>query len=250
MSELLRRLRSRLRDERGFSLTEVLVATLIGSIVFVVVLDLVDASQGATSRVEGRVDSTQRGRTAMEQVTQRLRSQTCVAVTGGANGFAQEPPIAAGDNNEVTFYADLGDGSDFQPELRRIYVSGNDLLEDVSDGNSTANGAGWTFPNANSGTTHVILDRVAPVNDSAGNPLPYFRYFAYDTSPAAQPSVALSTPLSDADRARVVKVEVAFKALPSTDNDGLSDTVFDNSVITRFGDPSSSDPNNRGPVCD
>jgi hypothetical protein len=217
--------------------------------VFVVVLDLVDASQGASSRVEGRVDSTQRGRAAMELVMQRLRSQTCVAVTGGQNGSTQEPPIESGDDNQVSFYADLGDGSDFQPELRRIYVSGNDLLEDVSDGILTANGASWTFPNANSGATHVILDRVAPVTDSAGNTQPYFRYFAYDTSPAALPSVPLSTPLSVADRARVVKVEIAFKAIPSTDNDNLSDTVFDNSVITRFGDPSSSDPNNRGPVC-
>ena len=63
-------------------------------------MGMVDVSQRASSRVEARVDSTQRGRVAMEQVTQRLRSQVCL---GSAS------PIVSATDTDVTFFADLGD---------------------------------------------------------------------------------------------------------------------------------------------
>jgi prepilin-type N-terminal cleavage/methylation domain-containing protein len=246
VTALLRRARARLREERGFALTEMLVASLIGTILLLVVFDLVDASQEASSRVEARVDGTQRGRVAVEQVMQRLRSQTCVQLDDGNGSWSQEPPIVSGDNDSVSFYSDLGDGSDYLPEVRRISVVGNDLVEQVSEGVEATNG--WRFPSPTS--EHIVLDGVRPVKDSGGNALPYFRYYAYDAGTLAQPTVLLNTPLSDADTDRVVKVELAFKAQPAGARDEMSDTNFVNSVITRFANPTSADTAKRGPLCE
>src|SRR4051794_28138499 len=100
VSSVIGRLRARLRSERGFTIIEMLVASAIGVVVLLVLLNLLDATQTATSRVTARVDGTQRGRTAMEQVTQRLRSQTCVSsLTPIIVGDTTSPT----DANSVTF---------------------------------------------------------------------------------------------------------------------------------------------------
>jgi hypothetical protein len=246
----LRRARRRLRDQRGFAIMELLVSCLIGTIVLMVVLDLVDTSLEASSRVESRVDGTQRGRSAVEQVLQRLRSQTCVQLDDGSGSHNQAPPIVYGDQNEVSFYADLGSDSDAAPELRRLYVVGNDLREDVTDGVETANG--WTFPTQDPALnrTRTLLDGVKPSKDAAGVTRPYFRYYAYDTAALAEPTVLLNTPLTAADIAQVVKVQFAFRAQPIGARDEMSDTDFENSVITRFANPGASDPTRRGPICE
>src|SRR3954470_19511658 len=167
MSRLVYRLRRRLRSERGFTLIEMLVASALGLVILTAMLTLLDASQTASSRVTARVDGTQRGRVAMEQVTQRLRSQICLgSATPLITGHATSPT----DANSVTVYSDLGNGSDFLPEKRRIYVSGTDLKERIIAGSGLPPNTTFTAPPRG----RTILQNIKPVVQGGVN-LAYFR---------------------------------------------------------------------------
>ena len=235
MRRSLARLLARLRCERGVSLMEVLVASLIGMLTLGVIVGLVDAASTASSRVEARVDGTQRGRAGMEQVTQRLRAQTCVN---------SAVPIVSGDEDEVVFYADLSDGSsDFAPERRRFYLDGADLMEEIYEGSGAS--PAITFPTLTA--RRIVLKDVEPMLEG-GASLPYFRFYAYDDKSPSRPDEQLSTPLQAAAVPRVVRVEVAFRA-GTTDRNDEVDTNFRNSVVVRFGNPTDPDPLKRGPQC-
>jgi len=239
MMSTLARLRGRLRDQRGFTLIEMLVASTIGVVVLLVLLNLLDASQTATGRVVARVDGTQRGRTAMEQVTQRLRSQTCVGpITPIIIGDATSPT----DANSVTFYADLGSPADFVPEKRRLYVSGTDLREKITPG--VGNPPTTTFPGP--AKDRLIMQGIKPVTQGAGT-LPYFRYYAFDDATPPQPTVQLTPPLAAADSTRIVQVTVAFR--PSSGREDRVDTNFVNSIYSRAGNPGAALLADRGPQC-
>jgi type II secretory pathway pseudopilin PulG len=237
MRHAIHRLRRRLRSEKGFTLIEMLVACVVGIVVLISTLTLLDASQTASSRVVARVDGTQRGRVAMEQVTQRLRSQICL---GSAVPLITDDASSPTDANSVTFYSDLGNGSDFLPEKRRIYVSGTDLRERVIAGTGLP-------PNTTFTTTprdRTIMQNIKPVVQG-GNNLPYFRYYMFDNATPPQPTVEVTPPLSSAYH--IVQVVVAFRAAAGKED--RVDTNFVNGVYSRAADPGSSDPNGRGPQC-
>jgi prepilin-type N-terminal cleavage/methylation domain-containing protein len=239
VSSAIARLRLRLRCERGFTVIEMLVASVIGVVVLLVLLNLLDATQTATSRISARVDGTQRGRTAMEQVTQRLRSQTCVgALTPIVIGDTTSPT----DANSVTFYSDLGNSTDFVPEKRRIYVSGTDLRERVTPG--TGNPPNTTF--TATAKDRIIMQGVKPVTQGATT-LPYFRYYAFDDAAPPQPTIQLTTPLASADSSRIVQVTIAFRA--SSGKEDRVDTNFVNSVYSRAANPGAAKQADRGPQC-
>src|SRR3954470_1724957 len=143
------------------------MACFCGMIVLLALLNLLDASQTASSRVVARVDGTQRGRVAMEQVTQRLRSQICL---GSAVPLIVGDATMPTDANSVTFYSDLGNGSDFLPEKRRIYVSGTDLKERVIAGTGLPPNTTFTAPPRG----RTILQNIKPVVQGGVN-LAYFR---------------------------------------------------------------------------
>src|ERR1039458_10811781 len=73
-----------LRSERGFTLIELTVATLIGTIVSAATLAIVIVSVHLSSNYGDRVDATQQGRIAMAKITQALNS-SCVS--------AKLPPV-------------------------------------------------------------------------------------------------------------------------------------------------------------
>jgi type II secretory pathway pseudopilin PulG len=238
---VVQRLRVRLRSERGFTVIEMMVAAFIGVLVLLVLLNLLDATQKATSRVTTRVDGTQRGRVAMEQVTQRLRSQVCLGTT---------VPIIAGLTNSVTFYGNLGNTTDFQPEKRRLFVLNGDLHEEVTEGVGT-------YPNRTYTSTpkdRIMLKGVeaakAGPNDTgyaSGSDLPYFRYFAYDAATPPSASVEVKPPFAAADPARIVKIVVSFKS--STTAEDRVDTSFVDGVTARMAAPNNPDTTKRGPQC-
>jgi prepilin-type N-terminal cleavage/methylation domain-containing protein len=239
MRRAVDRLRRRLSSERGFTLIEMLVASVIGVVVLISTLTLLDASQTASSRVVARVDGTQRGRVAMEQVTQRLRSQICL---GAAMPLIIGDASSPTDANSVTFYSDMGNGSDFLPEKRRIYVSGTDLRERVIAG--TGLPPNTTFTSTPKDRT--VMQNIKPVVQGGSN-LPYFRYYMFDSATPPQPTLELKPPLAAADSDHIVQVVVAFRA--SAGKEDRVDTNFVNGVYSRAADPGSSDPARRGPQC-
>ena len=70
----MRRLRA---EERGFTLIEMLTAMSIGVIVSFAIFSLVEVTMRRSADISNRVDTTQRARTAMDQITRQLRSQVC-----------------------------------------------------------------------------------------------------------------------------------------------------------------------------
>jgi hypothetical protein len=214
---------------------ELLVASLLGTMVILAAAAIMDGAQGHTRHISGRVDGTQRGRVAMEQVTQRLRSQVCL---GAAT------PVLDARSTEMIFYADFGDEA-FTPEKRRLYVSGGALREQIWNGTGTP--PNMTFPTTPT-RTRVIAPGIEQAKDASGTALPHFSYYAYDASSPTEPRELLPVPVSTDDRARLVRVQVAFRTRVPRQDERV-DTSFVNSVIVRMANPTDPDQDKRGPQC-
>src|SRR5579863_7800987 len=101
MSDEPQLLTSRLRDERGFTLVEVMVALAIGLVVSTATLAIVIVSVHLSSNYTDRVDANQQGRLAMETITQALDS-SCVTPD-------QAPVLAGSTATNLMFYSTTSD---------------------------------------------------------------------------------------------------------------------------------------------
>ncbi len=225
------------RSQGGYTLIEVLVSMTVGMIVVLATFGIVDVSLRSNTRVLDRVDSIQRGRIAMELMTQQLRSQVCLG-----EGI---PAIVAAQDNTVTFHADLGDAG-FNPEKRRLTfvpgVAGSSgrITEERFAGAGTPPAV--TF-SASPYYTRTLADGVALVPST-----PFLRYFAFTPDPVT-PDALLptgATGLGVVDRARTVKVAVAYRAVPTHKLNKSVEATFENYVYVRTADP--TDPE-RSPLC-
>ena len=250
---------SPLRGEGGFSLIELLVTVSLGMIVLLATGSLLDASGRASAGVQDRVDAVQRGRTAIEAITQRLRSQVCLS--------SNLPAIAVGDANEMWFYTDLGDHSTtaFAPEARKLrYVAGGaglngTIVEDVYDTVQIRTTPDLTrdatFGQTPSRTRTIIADvdlaEDTDDRDGDGNLTeirPLFEYYRFLGVDPATPNDRLVAPLTTAQAARVVRVVVSFDARPTRSPSTRTklDTRTETDVFVRTADP--TDPDN-SPSC-
>lgn len=73
MRRLLALIRSRARDESGFTLTELLIGSVIGLLVIAAALMLVNVSQQSSSRVIDRSAQLQQGRVMIERIVREIR---------------------------------------------------------------------------------------------------------------------------------------------------------------------------------
>jgi prepilin-type N-terminal cleavage/methylation domain-containing protein len=251
---------SRLRDERGFTLIELLVSSTIGLVVLFGALTTLESSQRAQSKVSDRSEAIARGRGALEQLVQQLRSQVCIG--------AGAPAIIYADNSRVTFYADLtnvytGNPSenDFVPAKRDLIFSstagklteyvypGSPVTNNGGGGNGNGNGNNSTsFPYTFASTpsrTRVVLDKIK-LRKENGQDVPFFKYYSFSDTDPIRPSNLLTTPLSATDRDNVVQVTVNFQALPSRLNSTYPGEPFTSDVFVRTADP--TDPEH-SPLC-
>lgn len=239
----LRALAARLRrDQRGFTIVELLASSAIGMIVVLAAFQVIDASVSLSAKTQDRVDAVARGRQAMESITQALRSQVCL---GPGPGLAA---VTGGDQNYVEFYGDLGDsnnraapGTDtFLPDKFRITYSpaARTITEQVWNGAGTPpNGMTFTLRR-----TRVLLENVDLVPGT-----PFLRYYGFSGTEPIAPNRLLAVPLDDNDRARTVQVAISYVARPigRTTTDRRS-SWFENYVYVRTSDPTDPD---RSPQC-
>lgn len=129
-------MRARLRDESGFTLLELQVAELIGGFVITAAIMMMIVAVNSSNRVTDRVNAAQTGRTAMEQIQQRLRSQTCLfpleyAVNGATSDDGGQASIVHAGDYKLVFFGDIGNtggttnatgGVGFVPQLRYLYL--------------------------------------------------------------------------------------------------------------------------------
>jgi prepilin-type N-terminal cleavage/methylation domain-containing protein len=228
--------RPRISDERGFSLTELLVALVIGMIVLLASFMLLDRTISASGQIADRTEALQRGRLAMDLITRQLRSQVCVGNT---------VPMVAGTGTSVTFYADLSDASGSTPIKKRTltYDPSTDTISE-----SVVTGAG-TYPAltfTGAATTTSLLTKVEQIMDGS-TARPVFRYYGYTVGSTNGSLDLLSTPLSTASLSRVALIKVGFRSFAArTVMDDKNSAVLEDDVYVRV--LTATDFNN-GPRC-
>ena len=234
---LTRRLRSiDLRDEEGFSLPELLVAIIIGTIIALAAFGLLDTAIGVGTKVNKRVDATQRGRTAMALIVRDLRSQVCLP------GDTPIGSLRAGSDTSVDVYTDLGNGSAATPPQRRTITfdaAGRRITESIYT--PTGSAGSYVFPTTPTATRTLLTD---VVQDGT---TPVFRYYPVDTTPdddtqspaaLAASSGLLATSLDD-----VARIVVVFKVFPAGSTvAGGRTVVLQDEVYRRAIDPNATDP--------
>lgn len=214
----LRRLR---REETGFTLTELLVACIVGTVVLLATFAMLDSSVKLTGKVTDRVDRTQRARQAMENITRKLRSEVCPAAGQAALIDAQD--------YSVRFYSFMGTGA-FVPDILELKwdTNTNSIIESKWAGTGTAPNTTW----ATTATTRTLLTDVRPTFSPAGQTTtrgPVFKYYLSNSS------TALTTPLSAADLKAASQTGVSFMTYPTTGNS--SSTTLQSDVFARTADP-------------
>jgi hypothetical protein len=204
---------------------------VLGLIVLLAAALLLDSSVSRSNEIADRQDAIQRGRQAMEIVARTLRSQVCLK---------DQRPIVIGEDQRVQFYADLSETEAVQLRTIRYDAATKRLVEDVVPGVGIF--PDLTFPGAP--TTRWILEGVQPVSG-----VPMFRYYDPVEAASSDPD-PMPTPLTLANRQRVVLIKVAFVALP-TRTMALStaaedSTTFETDVYVRLADPTKPSD---GPRC-
>jgi hypothetical protein len=215
---------TRVRDESGWTLIELLMAMTIGVVVLFACFMLVDASAPLAQKTQDRVDAAQRGRLAMEIIGAELRSQVCMP---GA-----VPPImpTVSDGSNVWFYGNNQDQNSL-PQKHHIYIQGTALKEDTWQGTGSVSKV--TFPVNAVPTTRTLVD---PVGLVPGVPL--FRFYGFDANLPASVNQPIVVPVSLLDSRRVVQVNVSFVARPTRATAASGrDSTFQQAVFFRTADP-------------
>jgi prepilin-type N-terminal cleavage/methylation domain-containing protein len=240
---------SRLRDQRGMTLPEVLMTLTIGVLLSLGALALVETTMRRSGEVSARVETLQRGRTAMDLITRQLRSQICL-------GNAPARAITAATQTSVTFYAYMGDpstkGSQVSPsatakpiipERRQLSFENGAIVERrwVGTPNSSSP-LGYTFPSSPT-ATRTLLTPVALVETGDPSVQPaLFRYYAYDPSTVDANVPLVGASLNDMQTRQIARIEISYRALPSRARpDNRASTVLQNAVTSRTVDPNDPD---------
>ena len=102
---------SRGRDERGFTIIELLVSMLILGIVVAGAMTMMQVVLRQSRGTVERTDAMQRGRLVLDQITREIRSQVCLNPTTYGLHTASD--------DSITFYTNFGDGTK-PTELHRL----------------------------------------------------------------------------------------------------------------------------------
>jgi len=221
-----RRLR---RDEHGFTLVELLAAMAIGMVVLFGTFALLDLSVESQAQTADRVDAVQRARRGMDQVTQRVRSITCLV--------DDQPALLSAGDDELRFYSSLdaaptGPQTEMQQRtLRWEAADDGRIVEDVYDGAWDPAVGDYTF--AAVPTSRVVIEGIQPV---AGTPMFTFERRRSDT---VVPRV-LAAPVAAAELGSIGVVQVTFAAAPRLLGRNTGSTL-ESRVLLRTDDPTDED---------
>jgi hypothetical protein len=237
---------SRLRAQDGMTLMEVLIAATIGFVVIAGTLGLLESTMRLSGGVMAKTDAMQRGRLAMDRVTQQLRSQVCLDLT--------VPAIDTGATaDSVTFYSDFS-GFDVTPKgpTKRTLsfdAATGDIIESVITPPEIFPGP-YTYNTApNKSIVFENASRQTKVVAGVTTTVPFLSYYAYETTgtpPQLRTSQVLTPPLTAAQAARVARIDIAFAARPTGARDGKDATDIEDQITVRHADPNLTVPD---PMC-
>jgi len=211
-------------DEAGFSLVELLTAMTVGVIVMFAALAVMDGSWRVQAKTVDGIDTTDRGRRAIDRITQLLDGRVCLSA---ATASAQGSVVSATDDS-IEFYASVTNDTAPRLVVERRRLTYRPASSDILLETWTGTAPPPTAPPANTTTPTTSLQLVAGVAPTGGEPV--FRYYALDGTPAL-PTLQLATPITvAANRDSVVLVKVSFRATGRTRSVA---TEFHNDSLTR-----------------
>jgi type II secretory pathway component PulJ len=192
--------RSRIRDDHGFTLMELLVSMLTATIVVGALFSILTISTGQTTLVADKVQANQLGRTAMTRIVDELHSSCLTA------GFA---PIQEKSNENELIFKNAYSEEAVLPNAKEAKVAGTGVFEHQIVWNSSAKtltdfiykstsgeGPEAVLPTPDySSTTHeaanaepkkgvLLASNVTQTEESGGTKIPIFKYFKYNTASA------------------------------------------------------------------
>ena len=236
------------REETGFTLVELLAAISIGTVITLAAFGLLDASVKAFKKSDDRVDVTQRGRGAMDLLSQKLRSQTCGWI---GSTKTSTPPIAQATATSISFWVDttpqrtaLSTDVNANKKLVGFEFSGNNLY--------SLSYAGDTI--TSTVTKRIILQNVAPAIDAGyTTAFSYSKYNpSYDRDAATGAAnsnlyIAVPTvPVPATDLDDIIGIDVAFRAYPMKGVvSSKNAATFTNEFNSRVSDMYAQS----GPIC-
>ena len=132
-----------MRDERGFTLVELVMAMAISMIVLSAILALVEVTTKNQARVSTHVAANQRARPVMTHLIDELHS-ACVAP-----GVA--PVLAGSSGSSLSVISKTGSGVSPTPNKHIVTLSGNTLTESIYPATGGAPPT-WTFATTPSST--------------------------------------------------------------------------------------------------
>ena len=236
---------SRLRAQDGMTLMEVLIAATIGFVVIAGTLGLLESTMRLSGSVMAKTDAMQRGRLAMDRVTQQLRSQVCLDLT--------VPAIDTGATaDSVTFYSDFsGDGPAKGPTKNTLSFDAatGDIIDSIIKPVGAYPGP-YTYDSTP--VKSVVFENAArQTTVVSGTPttVPFLSYYAYETTgtpPVLRTTQVLNPPLTAAQAARVARIDIAFAARPTGAKDGKNATDIEDQITVRHADPNLTVPD---PMC-
>jgi prepilin-type N-terminal cleavage/methylation domain-containing protein len=254
-----------LKREDGFTLVEMLIAMVIALIVSLAAFSLIEVVMRRTGEIGARVETTQRARTAMDDLTRELRSEVCV-IRSDPSLMTSARTIFSAKANEVVFFADTADESiknDIDPKpvptLRTLtFTSGasatGTISETIRPGIKDTSHPGIdavSFLSATGEKTRTVLTNIEQVK-AADNvtDVPVFRYFTYDVTVTPPTLTKELLPgagsLTTAQVASIAKISIAYKVRAVGKVTQRVSTTLQSDVFVRTVDPNITTPK---PIC-
>jgi prepilin-type N-terminal cleavage/methylation domain-containing protein len=240
-----------LSREDGFTLPELLVTLSIAMIVTLATFGLVEVVMHRSGEIASRVETTQRARTGMDQITRQLRSQVCAWRNDVAPAWASARSVESATPTSVVFFSDLSDETaGAAAERHEISVDGDAIVERVTPGrpgNPDTAKVTYTYPGVTT-TTRPLLTRVSLLQNPAAPPATaLFRYFRFNTANPPQPitEIAPGRALTDAEVEQIAKIAITYTVSPENGS-AKGATTLQNEVYVRTADPNAPTPK---PTC-
>jgi prepilin-type N-terminal cleavage/methylation domain-containing protein len=245
------------RDERGYTLIELLVAMVAGIAVTGALFSILDVSLRQTSRLTDKVQTDQLGRTTMTNIVDELHS-SCLSY-----GFA--PVQGKSSENELRFITGYSP-EPVIPSATEHRIKWESSTETLTDYSYPAGGSWPTFTSssASSPTSKHVASNVRQTVLANGEKIPIFQYYEYATavtSGSEAPTGAISTTgllKSSTEELKSEKeggspkavsaasVQIAFTQAPSdgySTSTGLDRNVnFNDQVTLAFSVPNDETP--------
>jgi hypothetical protein len=233
MLSVARQLSARVREERGMTLVETLVAMVTGMMVLGAAYSILEVSLHQSARLLDYAQTAQVGRTAMTRIVDELHS-ACLS-----EGFK---PVQAGSTasklvfvNAYSEEAKIGTTTTEAKTGKKLWNARKDEVvlseERLIDKTFPSNGGAWpefTFGEASPAAGTRLAERITkaeienPETKVTESP-PLFRYYDYATKPATQATEPLSTltevtppgaGFSKEEAEKVAAVQVSFRTSP------------------------------------